>query len=89
MASSLAPEDPEIAFNLAAVLEACKHQRPCLLLILLINRRLLLLTMKVGDWKNLSHSINVAKRMVSNGLKYISEMYASFRLFDMHCMKMV
>ena len=26
IAVSLAPEDPEIAFNLAAVLEACKYQ---------------------------------------------------------------
>lgn len=31
IASSLAPEDPEIAFNLAAVLEACSLNAPLLI----------------------------------------------------------
>lgn len=83
IASSLAPEDPEIAFNLAAVLEACTYLIVSIthqfkVNILRLNVLLSIsFTFQVDNWKRLSHNINEAKNLVSNELKYTSEMYVN------------
>lgn len=58
LAATLSPEDPEIAFNLAAVLEASK-------LVLHCRYNYLNCLFKRGSWKKHWSNINAAKIAVS------------------------